>query len=309
MAATIPILLDTDIGSDIDDAVALAYLLKQPACELLGITTVSGVVDQRAALAAAVCDAAGRADVPIHCGAPGPLLTGTGQPDVPQYQAIADRPGSQGPGRGRGQRDFTPGQAVEFLRTTIRSRPNEITLFAIGPMTNIALLFAADPAIPSLIKQLVLMCGVFTAHGQRGPGAREWNAKCDPIATAMTYRARPPVFTSIGLDVTLQCQLPADECRQRFTKAGGPLGIVAQMAEVWFKHRPVITFHDPLAAAIIFQPDLCQYADGQVEVETLSPTLGGLTSFRHDAAEHPHRIATTVDNARFFDHYFAVVGE
>jgi len=86
------VLLDTDIGNDIDDAVALAYLLAQPACELLGVTTCTGDTRQRAALAAAVCDAAGREDVPIYAGAAGPIWGGPGQPDVRQYEALRDRP-------------------------------------------------------------------------------------------------------------------------------------------------------------------------------------------------------------------------
>lgn len=66
MSDTIPVLFDTDIGSDIDDAVALGYLLNQPRCELVGITTVSGEARERAALADAICRAAGRRDIPIR---------------------------------------------------------------------------------------------------------------------------------------------------------------------------------------------------------------------------------------------------
>src|SRR5688500_14567401 len=68
----IPLLLDTDIGTNVDDALALLYLLRQPRCELLGVTTVSGDVRRRAACAEAVCEDAGRADVPVRPGAPGP---------------------------------------------------------------------------------------------------------------------------------------------------------------------------------------------------------------------------------------------
>src|SRR5439155_18276962 len=90
--ARVPLVLDTDIGSDIDDAVALAYLLRQPRCELLGVTTVTGNVAQRAALCDVICRAAGRDDVPIHAGASDVLLFGPGQPKVPQYEAVAGRP-------------------------------------------------------------------------------------------------------------------------------------------------------------------------------------------------------------------------
>ena len=299
MSDRIPVILDTDIGSDIDDAVCLAYLLRQPRCELLGVTTATGNVVQRAALAAEVCRAAGRDDVPIHAGAPGPLLMGPGQPHVPQYEAIAARPHRS---------DFAPNTAIEFLRKSIRERPGQITLLAIGPMTNLGLLFAADPEIPSLLKEVVLMCGVFTAGNGHGPGAREWNALSDPAATAITYRARPPRFTSIGLEVTTKCRRCADECRARFAAAGGPLARVAEMAEVWFRGAKVITFHDPLAGAVIFEPELCRYEEGLVEVETASPKLAGLTLWDPRAAEKPHRVAVDVDPERFFEHYFGVVG-
>lgn len=299
MPEKVPVLFDTDIGSDIDDAVCLSYLLRQPRCELLGVTTVAGDVAKRAALAAEVCRAAGRTDVPIHMGSPGPLLIGVEKIQVPQYEAIAARPH---------RKDFLPHTALEFMRQTIRQRPGEVTLLAVGPMTNVALLFAADPEIPSLLRQLVLMCGVFTARNGHGPGTIEWNARCDPIATAITYRARPPRFTSIGLEVTTRCCLPADECRRRFAAAGGPLGVVAEMAEIWFRRKPQITFHDPLAGAVIFEPDLCGYEEGRVEVETASPRLAGLTHWNPDAEEKPHRVAVEVDPDRFFDHYFAIVG-
>ncbi|MDH7568890.1 MAG: nucleoside hydrolase [Armatimonadota bacterium] len=299
MSNRIPILFDTDIGSDIDDAVCLSYLLRQPRCELLGVTTVTGNVAQRAALAAEVCRAAGREDVPIHAGAPGPLLFGPGQPNVPQYEAIAARPHRS---------NFAPNTANEFLRRTIRERPGEVTLLAVGPLTNVAILFASDPEIPSLLQQLVLMCGVFTAGNGHGPGAREWNALCDPVATAITFRARPARFTSIGLEVTTRCRLDADVCRQRFAAAGGPLSVVAEMAEVWFRGRPAITFHDPLAGAVIFEPDLCRYEEGLVEVEITDQRLGGMTLWNPRAEQKPHRVAVEVHPARFFDHYFDVVG-
>jgi inosine-uridine nucleoside N-ribohydrolase len=80
------------------------------------------------------------------------------------------------------------------------------------------------------------------------------------------------------------------------------------MAEVWFKGRPEITFHDPLAAATIFEPQICTYRPGLVSVEYQSDRLFGLTSFDANAADKPHRIAVDVSAPRFFEHYFATVG-
>ena len=85
------VLLDTDIGSDIDDAICLAYLLAQPQCDLLGITTVSGEPEKRAMLASAICTAAGR-EVPIFPGAPQPLLVPSQQPLAPQAAALGGWP-------------------------------------------------------------------------------------------------------------------------------------------------------------------------------------------------------------------------
>ena len=82
------LILDTDIGSDIDDAVCLAYLLAQPRCDLLGITTVTGEADKRAMMASALCKAAGKS-IPIYPGCEQPLLVAQGQPQAPQAAALA----------------------------------------------------------------------------------------------------------------------------------------------------------------------------------------------------------------------------
>ncbi|AIE86802.1 Inosine/uridine-preferring nucleoside hydrolase [Fimbriimonas ginsengisoli Gsoil 348] len=280
----IPILLDTDPGSDIDDALALAYLLREPRCELIGVTTVTGDVAKRAAIVEIICGAFGREDVPIHCGASDTLAGGPGQPRVPQYDAIAHLPHRM---------DRPQNTAVDYLRETIRSRPGEITLLSIGPFTNLAILFALDPEIPKLLKGLISMGGCFDR-----PGC-EWNALCDPYATVATIM-RSARQTWVGLDVTMQCQMAPEEVRAKFAKP--PLDVLLLMAERWFQDANKITFHDPLAAAVIFHPELCRYSDGLVVARMtedglrteFTPGMGG------------HRIATEVDVAPFFEEYFGV---
>ncbi|HYF49040.1 MAG TPA: nucleoside hydrolase [Planctomycetota bacterium] len=296
----VPVILDTDIGSDIDDAVCLAYLLRQPKCELLGVTTVSGKVLERAALADAVCRAAGRRDIPIHAGCSHGINLSEVQPNVPQA-SVLPRFDHRAPS------EFKPGTAIEFLRDQINARPGEITLLAIGPMTNLGVLFTIDPDIPKKLKSLVLMCGVFT--NQIPYCSKEWNALCDPVATSITYRAPIQPHLSIGLDVTMKCQLPSEECIKRFNDIGGPLKVVAAMTEVWAKGGHKVTFHDPLAATVIFKPEICKWADGKVDVELKSDRAAGMTHWDPRAQEKPHKIAVEVNPEAFFNEYFEVTGK
>lgn len=300
----IPVLLDTDIGSDIDDAVCLSYLLRQPQCELLGITTVTGEPQKRAALADAVCRAAGRTDIPIHSGTDAPLLVRPRQTHCPQANILPRFPH-------RNPEEFPPNTAVDFLRQQINARPGEITLLAIGPMTNLGLLFALDPEIPRKLKRLVLMCGMFFHQNPiLWPCHNEWNAKLDPHATAMVYRAMVADHLSVGIDVTTRCKMPSDLCVQKFRDIGGPLAVVAAATEIWGSDHKTVTFHDPLTAAAIFNPSLCQYAEGEVTVELLSSNeqILGATLFDANVPQKPHRIAVDVDPEQFLAEYFAVVG-
>ncbi len=290
MPATIPILLDTDIGTDIDDAVCLAYLLAEPRCELVGITTVTGQPAERAMLADAVCRAAGRDDVPIYSGCPEPVLHKQRQTTAQQAEVLP---------RWEHRDDFEPCAAVEFLRRTIRERPGEITLLTIGPLTNAGMLFALDPETAGMLKALVMMGGHFFE------GAHEWNTGGDPIASQIVFSAAAPRLVAYGLDVTTKCTMAADDCRERFR--GGPFEVVRDMAEVWFRGRDRITFHDPLAAACIFEPDTCTYRQGRVTVELARGEHFGDTVFAEDAAG-PHTVAEKVDAGRFFERYFGVTG-
>lgn len=288
------LLLDTDIGSDIDDAICLAYLLAHPDCDLLGITTVTGEPIERARLASAICRAVGQ-ETPIFPGAPRPLLAPVRQPHAPQATALAQWPHEQ---------EFPGGQAISFLRDTIRRYPGEVSLLAIGPMTNIALLFALDPEIPQLLSALYLMIGAFSAsyHADRP----EWNALNDPHAAAVVYSAQnaaPLVHRSIGLDVTTQVEMEAAEVRRRFRTPR--LQPVLDMAEVWFAARPSVVFHDPLAAVSIFNGAVCDFTRGRVQVELCNERQAGATYFIDDE-RGPHEVAFAVNPQRFFDDFFSV---
>ena len=287
----VPVLFDTDIGSDIDDALALAYLLAEPRCELVGITTATGEPQDRARLADAVCRAAGRTDVAIHSGVEPPILGTLKQPHAEQKSVLP---------RWAHQSEFAPNTAVPFMREVVRARPGEIMLLAVGPLTNVGLLFAIDPEVPRLLKRLVIMGGIYTSRPIEPPWT-EWNLYGDPHAAALAFRAPVPEITAFGLDVTLRCDLSAEECRRRFQ--GGALDVVADAAEVWFTRTERIVFHDPLAAVAIFHPDVCDYQRGRVEVDLAGEVPDGKTHWSPDPAG-PHHVAVEVVPERFFGHYF-----
>jgi purine nucleosidase len=278
------ILLDTDIGSDIDDAVCLAYLLAQPRCDLLGITTVTGEATKRATLASALCRVAG-AGVPIRPGAEN-TLAGAPSPQALAHQA--DRLA-----RWPHDTDFPPGDAVDLLARTIRAHPGEVTLLTIGPLTNAALLFDRHPDVAPLLKALVLMGGRYTTEGKP-----EWNIRCDPAAATAVFAAPVPRLRAVGLDVTRQVYMDADSFSARCTTP--LLRPVRDFAAVWFAERDGLHFHDPLAAATVFDDEVCAFTRGEVTV-----AADGATAWRPSAGG-PHEVATSVLPDRFFADYFGL---
>jgi purine nucleosidase len=288
------VLLDTDIGTDVDDAVALAYLLSQPNCELLGITTVSGEAEKRASLASLLCQAAGR-EIPIYPGADHPMQ-GKQRQNIAQQASVLPR--------WPHQTDFPRNQAVDFLANTIRAHPGEVTFLTIGPLTNAGLLFSQYPDVAELLAGLVMMGGNFDESGPEA-GRTEWNVAGDLTATEITYKTAIRLHRSLGLNVTQRVMMSADEVRKKFTAP--LLRPVLEMAEVWYaEFYPFITFHDPLAAAVLFEPDLCSYKEGVVAIENTDTP--GKTIFEPVHPGAPHQVAITVDVDRYFKHFFDIMG-
>lgn len=284
------VVFDTDIGSDIDDAVALAYLLARSDCELVGITTVTGDVQKRAALCEILCRAGGQPDIPIHCGRRLPFASGPGQPNVPQYEPVASYPH---------RLDRPENTAPAFIAS--HAHPDHI-LLSVGPLGNLAAAEALDPGCLRRYGSVVSMLGRYFDEGHW-----EWNGLVDPASTAIVLHQEIRDHLLVGLDVTLQVQLPAPEVRSRFQ--GPVLSVVAQMAEAWFSHSEHLTFHDPLAAALLFEPTLCQtergrswggWPDGEGK--------GGQTFWQPDP-EGPHLACREVDPSAFFTEYFSVFPE
>lgn len=279
------VLLDTDIGSDIDDSLTISYLLKKKECDLLGITTVSSDTLLRAKMISAFCKEA-KKDIPIYPGIRDFLLWESKHPIFLSQEKLDRWPHDT---------VFPNGEAIEFMRKTIRKHPGEVTLLGIGPLTNIAMLFTVDPEIPLLLKELVLMCGVF-----QNP-APECNAYCDPYATFIVYNSKAKI-KSIGLDVTMQTIKDKDEVVA--LSKGTILDIAMDYGDEWFERTNEVVFHDPLAAATIFE-DVCGFEEGKVLFD-LEGEHKWVTRF--DATQKANQfVAFTVDKERFYKEFFETI--
>lgn len=292
------IILDTDIGTEIDDAVCLAYLLAQPKCELLGITTVTGEADKRAMMASTLCKIAEK-DIPIYPGLETPLL-------IPQKQIHAHQATKLK--NWKHEKHFPEGKAIEFLKETIYAHPGEVTLLTIGPLTNIALLFATHPEVPSLLKGLVMMGGLYKGNVPSfTQNVAEWNISLDPHAAAIVFNAPVKKLRAIGLDVTTQVFMHAKEVKKKFQAP--LLAPIVDFAEVLFKERDKIFFHDPLAGTTIFDDNICGFEKATIHVELTNEKILGATIIDQATKQLQHAVATTVNKDLFFAHYFSVVNK
>lgn len=186
----IKIILDTDIGDDIDDAIALAFAIGSPELELLGVTVVYGDVRTRARIARKMLRLCGRGDVPVLLGLERPLdfeyHPGTVPEECSQRRAVADD--AEPLDRSRG--------AAEFIADTVRRRPGQVHVLTIGAMTNVAAALCMDSSLAGE------MAGVVSLAGYAPPreGVPEWNVRYDPLAAQCVAKSGV-AWTAIGADV------------------------------------------------------------------------------------------------------------
>lgn len=288
------ILLDTDIGGDIDDAICLAYLLKEPNCDLLGISSVCGEPEKRASIADAICKAAGRT-VPIVAG-----MDATLQP-IPVYPT----PEGAEALRNWEHDEFQKGDAPAFLYEKIKENPNEVTLIAIGNMTNVATMFREYSDAPSLLKGLFVMNGYFGKKKLPDP-YWNWNSWADPLASKIVFAASVAAHRAVPLEVSNMLTIEAERA-EALLNADSPLMKAAyDFGNAWLESSGKLTLHDPLAAVSVFYPDICRFERGFVEVETEKTEDMGGTKFT-PGTEGNVEVARTVDKERFYGILSAVL--
>lgn len=281
------ILLDTDIGGDIDDAICLAYLLKESKCDLLGITTVCGNPCARASIASVICESVSK-NIPIVAG-----MDETLQPidcyPTPEGEVVL---------RKYKYKKFKKGNAPLFLFEKIKENPNEVILIGIGNMTNIATMFKKYPESINLLKGLYTMNGYFGSEKLPEP-FYNWNSWADPLASKIVFETRLNINRVIPLEVTDTLSINANEKEKIFNFSNPLIDTVLDFGGEWMKISGKVTLHDPLVAVSIFHPEIIKFCQGFVEVETnVKENMGG-TKFIANARGNIE-IATEVDKSAFY---------
>lgn len=311
------IVLDTDPG--IDDSLAILFIAAQPDMELVAVGSVHGNVPAPTAAdnALRVLDIAGLPDVPVAVGAHRPLAQ---ELRTTEFVHGADGLGGQaGPLPGRRPVEIS---AAEQIVQLARANPGELTVLALGPLTNIALALLLEPRLPKLLRSIVVLGGALGVPGNVTTHA-EANIWHDPEAADLVFDSGFENLTLVSLDVTETAR--ADETwMAALAQIPTPR---AQFASALLKHYSdfysrmfgfrTCTIHDPLAVALLQDPALAQYKDVVVTVELRGThTRGQLISDWRDIVDDsdieskagqgrkPVRTATSVDTKTFLDRLF-----
>ena len=267
------VIFDTDPG--VDDAMALLFLKGRADVELLAVTTVFGNahVDITTRNALYLTD---RFDIttPVYRGAVDPLVQK--RLEAPAFVHGHDGLGDVGVADGF-HAEPAVGAAHERIVELVRANPGEVTILAVGPLTNLALALQADPAVAGLAREVVIMGGAFWANGNVSPVA-EANIRCDPHAADIVFTAPWPL-TAVGLDVTHETVLSRETAAQlaEQNQAGRFLWDISRDYEALYQTRNGFAgcaLHDVTAAIRVVRPDLFQERRGPIRVVTEGIAIG-----------------------------------
>ncbi|WP_041313294.1 nucleoside hydrolase [Mycobacterium sp. JS623] len=331
-----PVFVDVDTG--VDDAMALVYLFASDDAEVVGIASTAGnvPVQQVCKNNLALLDLCQIAGVPVS--------KGSEQPISAPLRTAEDTHGPEGMGYARlpsTDRQLTAHDAAEAWVRAARAYPGELVAIATGPLTNLALALRIEPALPKLLRRLVIMGGAFDYRGNTTPVA-EWNISVDPEAAAEVFAvwglqlpnhlpivlglnlteniAMTPALLSRLATTAESSSIPMSVLDDRGTRsvASNPLIAVLEDAmrfyfEFHFDQGEgyLAHLHDPLAAAVALDPDLVQCRAAAIDVELTGTLTRGMTIA--DWSDHWGRepnalIGIGVDPAAFFDRFIARVG-
>ncbi len=299
------VVLDTDLamgapGSDIDDGFALALAVAEPSVDLELVTTTHGNTDVVTAtrLSRELLALLGRPDVPVVRGSSGPL--------DPRLRRD-DRDPAPPPDAGG------TGHAASELVSRVMAAPGEVTIVAVGPLTNVALALLLEPRVAEAVQEIVVMGGVYegTTNVASMPG--EFNFWCDPDAAEVVLRSGAPLRL-VGLDVTRQVRLSRADASRLASEDGAFARLAGEATDAWITYQEQVkpgeeleqgscALHDPLAVAVVEHPALVTWRSAHVAVETAGRVTRGVAVADllqwQDAPEPNCRIGVAVDADAF----------
>lgn len=286
--------LDTDIGDDTDDILALALICASPELTLAGVSTVWGDTTGRARLArsllATLPGPVARTPVAAGCGRP---LPGLHQHHLEMWpngpaarkdfvQRACARPAAALP-------PAPQEHGVELLAAHLRAHPGQTVPIGIGAMTNFATLLHRFPEVQSAIPRLALMAGDFKR------GEWEWNVRCDPLASAIVLESGLPI-DFLPWEVGMACTVSAAQVQRLHAARSRPGRLISRAVRLWQESRRRITgrsdrphLYDPMAVAMVSHPEWFLWRRGRVRL-SLAPQTFARTYFTADPTG-PHRVA------------------
>jgi inosine-uridine nucleoside N-ribohydrolase len=317
---TMRIILDCDPGngvpgSDIDDGLALGLILKSPEFQLEAVTVVGGntALDVGVPSGLAVLEAAG-ADVPLYRGSPRPLVE-----DHTTWRAELDGRRTVEPAVSmwrdvpypNPRRKPAEGTAAEVIVRIVNAHSGEVTICAVGPLTNVAHAILLDPELPQKVRQITVMGGSFGVWHR----PQELNFCYDPEAARIVVTSGAPV-TIVPLDATLQTALLLEDNARLVASADSLAHFLGITTDPWIRYaaaarnRIGCALHDPLAVAVLLERSFVQVETARVDIELAGRlTRGRPVSWRDNdpVASRGLRlpdvpaveIVTGVDNAAF----------
>lgn len=287
----IKVIINTDIGDDADDTLAIAYALECEEIEVIGITTVYKNVEQRAKMVYSVLKEYGRTDIPIYLGSKYPILN---RPDVEEAPKLIGTLESS---------DFSDYQedAVEFIIRSIKEAPDTVIL-EMGPQTNLALAYLKAPKLMKHAK-VVAMGGYFQGVYP------EWNIVCDPEAAKIVTDLSKNL-TMIGLDMTIQTQLE-EKHRTWIENGNNPhRDYLNKVMMAWYELTGFsVILHDVLLVEYLIHPELFTLEEGTIEVSVSEGNSRGITYAKLDAFNpsyreiNGHKYVTKIDAEKFINRF------
>ena len=310
------IIFDTDFAfAPQDDAMALFFVLNSPELELLGITTVAGNKSMNVATADVLktLELTNRTEIPVYRGAAGPWMhEGTEWDRKGHGGWWSNDPAPAPPGGFATRKTAEPRGAIDFLVETVAKHPGQVTILAIGPLTNVAMAMRMDTTFARNVKQLVIMGGAVAAlpdgGGNHTPNA-EFNIYVDPEAAQVVLRSGIPIVLS-PLNVSRKARF-TKEWYDRIVAVDTPITrIIKERMGQGFAQRPGRTplMYDQVAAVTLVDPTLMKTVEYYVDVDanpgpSYGTTVGAAQPWPGGERATKMLVQTDLDFERFITLY------